>query len=128
MIKINSIAFFAYPVTDLARAKSFYEGLLGLKPSHVFEHEGKAWIEYDIGQDTLCITNMAPDWKPGAQGGSIAFELEDFDGSVAVLKKAGVPFPLDAMKHPSCSMAVISDPDGNNLTLHKIASHAEHCH
>jgi catechol 2,3-dioxygenase-like lactoylglutathione lyase family enzyme len=33
MIKVNEIAFVAYPVTDKQRARDFYEGLLGLKPT-----------------------------------------------------------------------------------------------
>ena len=33
MIRYKEIAFVAYPVTDVARARKFYEGVLGLKPS-----------------------------------------------------------------------------------------------
>jgi catechol 2,3-dioxygenase-like lactoylglutathione lyase family enzyme len=33
MIKVSEIAFVAYPVTDKQRARDFYEGLLGLKPT-----------------------------------------------------------------------------------------------
>ena len=31
MIKVNEASFFGYPVTDMARARKFYEGILGLK-------------------------------------------------------------------------------------------------
>src|SRR6059036_3286592 len=33
MIRYREIAFVAYPVTDMARARKFYEGVLGLKPN-----------------------------------------------------------------------------------------------
>jgi catechol 2,3-dioxygenase-like lactoylglutathione lyase family enzyme len=33
MIHYKEIAFVAYPVTDIARARKFYEGILGLKPN-----------------------------------------------------------------------------------------------
>ena len=33
MLKVTEIAFTCYPVTDMARARKFYEGVLGLKPT-----------------------------------------------------------------------------------------------
>ena len=33
MIKVTEIAFTCYPVTDMPRARAFYEGVLGLKPT-----------------------------------------------------------------------------------------------
>jgi len=46
-VKIKSIAFVGIPVTDMERARKFYEGVLGLKMSDEMGH-GK-WIEYAIG-------------------------------------------------------------------------------
>ena len=36
MLKVTEIAFSCYPVKDMARARKFYEGVLGLKPTMVF--------------------------------------------------------------------------------------------
>jgi hypothetical protein len=36
MIRIKEIAYIGYPVTDVARARAFFEGLLNLKPSTQF--------------------------------------------------------------------------------------------
>jgi catechol 2,3-dioxygenase-like lactoylglutathione lyase family enzyme len=33
MLKVIEIAFCCYAVTDMARARAFYEGMLGLKPT-----------------------------------------------------------------------------------------------
>ena len=33
MLQVTEIAFTCYPVTDMARARNFYEGVLGLKPT-----------------------------------------------------------------------------------------------
>jgi catechol 2,3-dioxygenase-like lactoylglutathione lyase family enzyme len=38
MITYKEIAFVAYPVTDIARARKFYEGVLGLKPNAQLKH------------------------------------------------------------------------------------------
>ena len=120
MIRVNEIAFTGYPVTDVARARRFYEGVLNLKPSTQFEHEGKHWIEYDIGPGTLAISNMSGDkWKPSGNGPSIALEVDDFDAAINVLREARVKFALEPMDSGVCRMAIILDPDGNSLAIHK---------
>ena len=53
-MKITEIAFSSYPVTDITKARAFYEGVLGLKVT--MENNmgnGGHWIEYDIGATTL---------------------------------------------------------------------------
>jgi catechol 2,3-dioxygenase-like lactoylglutathione lyase family enzyme len=35
MLKVAEIAFCGYAVTDFARARKFYEGVLGLKPTTI---------------------------------------------------------------------------------------------
>ena len=35
MLKVTEIAFSCYAVTDMARARDFYEGVLGLKPTMI---------------------------------------------------------------------------------------------
>ena len=118
-MKVTEIAFTGYPVTDLKRARQFYEGTLGLSPTKVFGDDKMAWIEYDIGWHTLSIGNRAPDWKPSPGGGSVGLEVEDFDAAVRELKQSGVPFRLEPIQTPVCRMAVVSDPDGNSITIHK---------
>ncbi|MCX6954387.1 MAG: VOC family protein [Verrucomicrobia bacterium] len=120
MIRITEIAFTGYPVTDLARARTFYEKLLGLTPAQTFGHGDKQWIEYAVGAGTIAISNMAGEmWKPSPDGPGIAFEVENFDAAIATLKTAGVRFVLDAMTSPTCRMAIISDPDGNSVVIHQ---------
>jgi predicted enzyme related to lactoylglutathione lyase len=118
-MKIIEIAFAGYPVTDLKRAREFYEGALGLKPTRTFGNETEAWIEYDIGPGTLAITNMAPEWKPSPGGGSVGLEVEDFPAAIEQLKSAGYSIIQGPFDTPVCHMAVVSDPDGNSVTIHK---------
>jgi predicted enzyme related to lactoylglutathione lyase len=121
MIKIAEIAFTAYPVSDLGRARHFYENILGLSPSEMDQEiegmPGKYWIEYEIGNATLAISNA---WEPsGMSGPSVAFEVEDLDQAVSHLKQAGVVFVADHIESPVCDFALITDPDGNSITIHK---------
>ena len=124
-IRVVAFAFTGYPVTDLARARGFYEGVIGLKPATVWEGEGKGWIEYELGDATLAITNSGGDnWRPSTQGASVALEVADFTGAVAALRAASVKFLADPLDFPSCNLAVIQDPDGNRLVIHKKKSAA----
>ena len=118
-MKVTEIAFSCYPVTDLKRAREFYEGTMGLKESRIWGDSGQAWVEYDIGPGTLAITNMSPDWKASPDGGGVGLEVEDFKEAVARLKDKGVAFRVEPMETPVCWMAVVSDPDGNSISVHK---------
>jgi len=119
MIRATEIAFSCYPVSDMARARAFYEGILGLKATLVVgEPDGMQWTEYDIGSGTLSI-GRAPGWNPTADGCSVALEVEDFDAAIAHLRAAGVPFKIEPFPTPVCRMAFILDPDGNALCIHK---------
>jgi len=119
-MKIKEIGFVAVPVTDVGRARAFYENVLGLETSGEFL-EGR-WVEYAVGTDTLAIANVGPQWTPSDQGTSAAFEMEDFETAIAELKKANVRFAAEPFETPVCHMAVIQDPDGNKIVIHKLKS------
>lgn len=118
-MKISEIAFTCYPVTDLKRARKFYEGTLGLAASRTFGDDTTAWVEYDIGPGTLAIGNMEPEWKASAGGGGVGLEVDDFDAAIQQVKVAGYKFAAEPFESPVCRMAVVSDPDGNSVCLHK---------
>jgi catechol 2,3-dioxygenase-like lactoylglutathione lyase family enzyme len=113
---ITEIAFSGYPVTDMARSRKFYEGLLGLKPALVSERV--PWVEYEIGSATFALGNY-PVWKPSRDGGMVAFEVDDFENTIGDLKKAGVTFTFESTETPVCHFAIVSDPDNNAVMIHK---------
>lgn len=114
---IMELAFTGTPVTDIKRARAFYEGVLGFRPT--MESAGGLWVEYDLGASTFGIGCYGDVWKPSADGTCVAFEVDDLDAEVSRLKAKGVPVPVDIMDTPVCRFAIISDPDGNRLMLHK---------
>ena len=75
-MKILEIAFTGYSVTDMTRAKSFYEGVLGLKKSRGFGEQGgnDQWVEYDIGPGCLALMVGGKDWPPSPHGTAAALE------------------------------------------------------
>ena len=115
-MKITQIAFTGIPVTDMKRAREFYEGVLGLQADP--EMMGAMWTEYPIGAGTLAIACIGEQWKPSDQGTSAALEVENLEEAIARLEERKVAFA----KHdsPCCRMAVIQDPDGNKIVIHKL--------
>lgn len=111
------IGFVAVPVADVARSRKFYEEILGLEKSGEFMNG--QWIEYALGKDTVAIANADKDWRPSDQGTSAALEVEDFDAAIQKLKAASVPFAAEPFETPVCHLAVVQDPDGNKLIIHK---------
>ncbi|HAB18173.1 MAG TPA: VOC family protein [Verrucomicrobiota bacterium] len=119
MIRATEIAFSCYPVTDMARTRAFYEGILGLKPTMVVgEPGGMQWVEYDVGATTLSL-GSAPGWNPSPDGCCVALEVEDFDEAIAHLKANQVRFKMEPFPTPVCQMAFILDPDGSTVCIHK---------
>ena len=120
-MKITEIAFTGIPVTDMPRARAFYEGILELKPT--MESAGGMWIEYDIGAATLGIGCYGETWQPSPQGTCVALEVDDVDAAIAHLRSKGVAISMEPMDSPVCRFAMICDPDGNKIIIHKRHAH-----
>lgn len=118
-MKITEIAFSSYPVTNVPRARAFYEGVLGLSVTANMDMGDQGhWIEYDIGAGTLGIGRY-DGWKPTGDGCTVGLEVDDFEEAVATLKNAGVPITMGPIETPVCHMVMVSDPDGNTVIIHK---------
>src|SRR4051812_32981106 len=114
-IQVKELAFVFYPVTDIARARKFYEGLLGLKVGMQVEFgPGQWWIEYDIAGQALALSNA----MPGKPASSLALEIADLEGAMQAVKAAGYTVANEVMEFPPCRMFIVRDPDGNEITLH----------
>ena len=73
------------------------------------------------GRDnTLAIANVGEQWKPSDQGTGAALEVENFDEAIKQLRNQGVRSLLSPLKRLCCHMAVVQDPDGNKLIIHKL--------
>jgi predicted enzyme related to lactoylglutathione lyase len=112
---VKEIAFFAYSVRDVHRARAFYSETLGLKPGASF---GEHWIEFDVGNATFGIGNGTPlGFEPGASTGA-AFEVEDMEVMRERLKAAGVEVG-EVHEFPACVTCFARDLDGNRFALHQ---------
>ena len=117
----KKVAFTMYPVTDVPRARAFYEETLGLTAGSVGSHGEGWWIEYDLpGGGCLALTNFTGDKPSDTSGGTVAFEVEDLDRLIADLKAKGVRFKSEVIHSPVCRMAVCLDSEGNAILLHQL--------
>jgi predicted enzyme related to lactoylglutathione lyase len=112
---VKDIAFFAYSVRDVPRARAFYEETLGLRPGDIF---GDHWIEFDVGNATFGIGNGEPlGFEPGSSTGA-AFEVDDLRAMRNRLKAGGVEVG-EIHEFPACVTCFARDPDGNRFALHQ---------
>lgn len=112
------------PVIDMARARAFYEGCLGLKAGSL-RPDGK--FQYAVGGSTLALFPKAEGTK--AEHTAISFRVTDINASIAELKKAGVVFEsydlpdFKTVDHVcvlgSEKAAWFKDTEGNYLCLHE---------
>jgi len=120
-MKIKEIAFVGIPVTNMKKARAFYEDVLGLKPDP--EMTGEMWTEYPVGAGTIAIGCVGDQWRPSDQGTSAALEVENLEEAVARLAERKIP--CHEVDSPVCRMAIVQDPDGNKLIIHKLKSENE---
>lgn len=113
---IKEFAFVGVPVTDLPRARAFYEGVFGLKPS---SEPSEKNVEYDVGASTLMIANYGETWKPAKGGTLAAFEVGNVDEFTGRVKASGAVVQMEPTDSPVCRFSMVLDPDGNCLMLHK---------
>lgn len=113
---IAGIAFFVYPVSNVPRARRFYEGALGLKLESSFQGQ---WIEYDVKGTTFAIATKDKKHQPARHGGTAAFEVGDLDAMVKRLRKRRVRFVQAPSETPVCRFAIVADPDGNQIIIHQ---------
>jgi catechol 2,3-dioxygenase-like lactoylglutathione lyase family enzyme len=119
---LSAATIHAYiPVTNVARARKFYEGTLGLQP----KAEYAGGVIYECGGAQAF---MYPTPNAGTSKASQAFwQVKDVEAEVADLKKRGVKFeeydmPGITMKDSiatggGAKTAWFKDPDGNILAI-----------
>jgi extradiol dioxygenase family protein len=100
-IPLKKVAFTMYPITDVPRARTFYEETLGLKIGSHGNQGDKWWIEYDLpGGGCLALTNFTSEQPSANSGGTVAFEVEDLDALIADVKSRKVEFKSDIIASP----------------------------
>ena len=116
-MQVERTDFVAVPVTNLERSTAWYRDTLGL------EQIGQgAWPEFQLGENVslylLDPTNIGQEFR-GPHTSSVALRVPDVDQARGELESRGVEFRGETFDTGVCHMAFFSDPDGNELMLHR---------
>ena len=115
-MQVERVDFVSFLTEDIARAKRFYSGILGLE----IETEGESDMEFRCGQVTLDIfdpSSIGQSFAPSPAG--LALRVADVDTARAELESKGVVFDGQTIETSVCRQAWFKDPDGNALMLHR---------
>ena len=115
MITVERTDFMSVPVTDMERARRFYEETLNIRNSS----PDAAWPELQTGNVSLYLIDpkrIGIEFSP--HSAHIALRVPDVAAARAKLEDAGVEFEGDILDTGVCHMAFFHDPDGNALMLH----------
>jgi catechol 2,3-dioxygenase-like lactoylglutathione lyase family enzyme len=115
-------------VSDLERAKGFYEGRLGLVPGGP-EPGG---VQYPCADGTAVFVYLSPDNAGKSQGTLAGWSVDDLDQTMDDLASRGVAF--EQYDQPGIRTdergvfdgghlraAWVNDPDGNTLAITEVA-------
>jgi catechol 2,3-dioxygenase-like lactoylglutathione lyase family enzyme len=111
-----NVDFETFLTQDIARAREFYAGTLGLE----IETEGQSDMEFRAGQVTLDIfdpSSIGQPFSPSPAG--MALRVADVGAARSELESKGVVFDGETVDTGVCHMAFFRDPDGNALMLHR---------
>lgn len=109
------VDFIVMPVEDMARARAFYEGTLGL----TLDSEGRGiWAEYVLPDGSALALFEGPGFEP-AVGGGVGLRTPDLEAVFARLKAAGFARGTDLVETPVCTIGLVRDSEGNALVLHR---------
>ena len=118
----NAINWFEIPVSDLARASSFYEDLLQITLKQE-SMNGMDMAIFPYGEDTLFGALVsAPFLSPSATGSIVYINVEGiFDEALARAIANGAEVVLPKMSiGPNGVIAHIMDSEGNRVGLHSM--------
>lgn len=114
MIEIERVDFVGVPARDVEALRRFYDEVLELEP------DPNARFEFRAGEATLAL------WQPDRAGmefepsrAYIALRVPDVAAARRHLENKGVEFWGEIIDTGVCNMALFSDPDGNQLMLHR---------
>ena len=109
--------FISVPVTDMERAKRFYEETLGLP--RISE---RGFPQYPLGENVSVYLIRMEDVGSSYSGphtAHVALRVPDVAESRKELEAKGVEFEGDILDTSVCHMAFFKDPDGNQFMLHR---------
>lgn len=115
--RVTGMDLSGYMVKDAARAIGFYRDVLGMEPALVYPDNRGAEYEFADGT-TFGLWGGGGAVMPFQPSNGILFAVDNLEAAVSAVKARGIPVHMEH-ETPVCFMAMISDTEGNTVTLHK---------
>jgi catechol 2,3-dioxygenase-like lactoylglutathione lyase family enzyme len=112
---VKDMAFVAYSVRDVPKAREFYADIMGLKPGAL---DSEHWVEFDVGSTTFGIGNGEPLGIVPGSSFAATFEVDDVAAERDRLLALGVTV-TELNESPVCFSAFVTDPEGNKFGIHQ---------
>ena len=121
---MNPVNWFEIAVTDLERAKKFYEGVFGSEFQYMDMDQTKMYMfnGNPEGPGAMGCIFKADNVEPSAAGTTVYFMCQDVDNEVAKVESNGgsVVFPKTSIGEFGF-IAQVMDTEGNRIGLHSQA-------
>jgi predicted enzyme related to lactoylglutathione lyase len=113
-MQVRGVDFIWAMSSDMERSVAFYRDFLGLPAAGI---QSSSWKEFRAGNVTLAVTPLhvgrrAPEFLA-------AFAVDDVNAAVEEARQSGIPILHETRDTPACWNAMIADPDGNPVWLHR---------
>jgi len=116
---IKDIAYTAYPSSNVAGTRAWYERTLGLRFSAPYAEEGvEQYNEAQVGNAYFSLMTSAWMQREPGTGVGVVFEVDDIDATVKSLRDSGITVE-DVYETPVCKITSFDDPEGNKVSLHQ---------
>jgi catechol 2,3-dioxygenase-like lactoylglutathione lyase family enzyme len=111
-MKINRLAFIAFPVSDLERTSRFYRETMGAE----MLQRGDGYIDFDLGGATIRTYLHEGDYR--RQHSGLQFFVDDVESVHSELATAGANLRSRVRIEPwGGRVLTVADPDGNTFDL-----------
>jgi catechol 2,3-dioxygenase-like lactoylglutathione lyase family enzyme len=117
-VKPDAVHHVSINVRDVPAAEQFYTERLGLVRRRDRPDFGFAGAWLDAGGQQVHLIEGEP---PAAVGQHFALQVADLDAAISDLRDAGVEVS-DGIAVGTGRQAFLSDPSGNGIELHQVAS------
>lgn len=113
-VHVEAVVQIVVPVTDVARSRRFYGGLLALE--EIERPDGVAGAWYRAGTTVIQLECQPPAAADGR--GRFCLWVEDLEEARQTLEAAGAAAEEAQSAIPGVRRLVLRDPDGNRVELH----------
>ena len=122
-MKTNPVNWFEIPVTDMERAKKFYESVLDVELS-MLSMGPMQMFQFPMVDDTYGSAGtlvQAEGYKPSHDGTLVYFSVGDIDGTLGKVIASGGKTILPKMSIAEYGfVAHFEDSEGNKVALHSM--------